>query len=188
MRYTLLVVVGTPPLSMSFTIGRFGGRYEYVTSDQSKVDKIIKDKNSKLINKQEGISYYKGEKVGFVLIEETHPIFNIYMMDVIYRMSLNGPYNVNFYHEWNNVNEGIIQQYIIPLMQSEQAKELWYNQSMTDKERKMLMYATSILNFLKRDDIDPTHYADRLLDKAIDNAVDLGLADLNEAGDFVLID
>lgn len=59
---------------------------------------------------------------------------------------------------------------------------------MTDKERKMVMYATSILNFLKRDDIPAFHYADQLLDKAIDNAVDLGLADLNEAGDFVLID
>lgn len=44
MRYTLLVVVGTPPLSMSLTIGRFGGIRDYITSDQSKVDKIIKDK------------------------------------------------------------------------------------------------------------------------------------------------
>jgi len=112
MRYALLVVIGTPPLPMSLTVGRFGGIRDYITSDQSKLDTIIKDKNSKLINKQNGLSYYKGETVGFVLIEETHPIFNIYMMDVIYRVSLNGP----FYHEWNNANEGIIQQYIIPLM------------------------------------------------------------------------
>lgn len=59
---------------------------------------------------------------------------------------------------------------------------------MTDKERKMVMYATSILNHLKRNDIPAIHYADELLDKAIDNAIDLRLADLNEAGDFVLID
>jgi len=59
---------------------------------------------------------------------------------------------------------------------------------MTDKERKMVMYATSILNFLKRNDIPAIHYADQLLDKAIDNAMDLGLADVNEVGDFVLID
>lgn len=53
---------------------------------------------------------------------------------------------------------------------------------MTDHQRKMIMYATSILNFLEREEIWDSG---ELLDKARDNALDLGLANW-EGEDFVV--
>lgn len=50
---------------------------------------------------------------------------------------------------------------------------------MTDRERKLIMYATSILNILNRD-------PDYILDKVCDNAIDLGLADFVDS-EFVIV-
>ena len=54
---------------------------------------------------------------------------------------------------------------------------------MTDRERKLIMYATSILNLLEREEF---WNADDILDKVCDNAIDLGLADFVDS-EFVIV-
>lgn len=55
---------------------------------------------------------------------------------------------------------------------------------MTDHERKMQMFAQSVLNLLARGEVwDP----EALFDKIVDNALDLGVAEWSE-GEFKVVE